>query len=420
MRLNRFFALSGVVLAAGAAALPATAAARTDPARAAHHSLSLSADLRDTGWIALRLHATPGVELQLGEASSGAGVAPKPFTPDTAFTVLRRFARWDCAKRVRRFTVSQPGADGLPRDRTVKVRTPSCRRRLAIAAPGSVSAGGAMRVRVRDRWGTGGIDYRLCAQPPGGARSCSPLTLGAGRAGRASRVPTLRPGTHLVSVRTPYGRASRAVYAAPAGGRLRLLATGDSMIQIVDSYLKERLGPLGVSVTSEDHISTGISKPSLLDWQAKARSQAAGRPDVTVVFLGANDGFPMGDAQCCGEAWIAEYQRRAHGMMRSYARGGRGRVYWVLLPTPREGFFRQVFPAVNTALRRAARGLEQGVRIIDLGPALTPGGRFQEKIKYRGKLIKVRNGDGVHLAPAGASIAASMLIRALRGERFIR
>ncbi|MEA2418902.1 MAG: hypothetical protein QOE60_1108, partial [Thermoleophilaceae bacterium] len=44
--------------------------------------------------------------------------------------------------------------------------------------------------------------------------------------------------------------------------------------------------------------------------------------------------------------------------MRRYARGGRGRVYWLLLPAPRDGFFRETFPAVNTALRQAAAGLE--------------------------------------------------------------
>ena len=36
------------------------------------------------------------------------------------------------------------------------------------------------------------------------------------------------------------------------------------------------------------------------------------RPDVTVVFLGANDGFPFGaGAPCCGAPWVAEYARRA-------------------------------------------------------------------------------------------------------------
>ena len=86
----------------------------------------------------------------------------------------------------------------------------------------------------------------------------------------------------------------RTVRARPPSGRLRLLATGDSMIQIIDCYLQQRLGSRGVRVRSDARICTGISKPSLLDWQAQARRQAARRPDVVVMFLGANDGFPMG------------------------------------------------------------------------------------------------------------------------------
>ncbi len=36
-----------------------------------------------------------------------------------------------------------------------------------------------------------------------------------------------------------------------------------------------------------------------------------------------------------------------------------------------------------------------------------------------GKIVKVRNGDGVHLSPAGASLVANLLIRTLRGERML-
>ena len=85
------------------------------------------------------------------------------------------------------------------------------------------------------------------------------------------------------------------------------------MIQIVDSYIRERAGGRA-SLRSDARVSTGISKPSLLDWRAHARDQAAGvRPDVTVMFLGANDGFRMAGADCCGLPWVAEYARRARG-----------------------------------------------------------------------------------------------------------
>jgi hypothetical protein len=138
-----------------------------------------------------------------------------------------------------------------------------------------------------------------------------------------------------------------------------------------------------------------------------------------VMFIGANDGFPMAGADCCGQAWIGEYARRARRMMRSYARGGRGRVYWLLLPAPRGGFFRETFPAVNAALRRAAHGLEDDVELIDLPRVFTPRGRYRDTMKIGGKLVRVRQGDGVHLNTTGASLAASMVIRALRRDRML-
>jgi hypothetical protein len=189
------------------------------------------------------------------------------------------------------------------------------------------------------------------------------------------------------------------------------------MIQIVDSFLARRLP--GVAVRSDARISTGISKPSLLDWSEHARSQARDRPDAVVMFLGANDGFPMAGADCCGLPWIAEYARRARQMMRSYARGGRGRVYWLTLPAPRSGFFRQVYPAVNAAVRQAASGLADDVKVIGLDGVFTPGNRYRSSMRIRGRRVKVRQQDGIHLNTTGASLAANLVIRALRADRML-
>jgi lysophospholipase L1-like esterase len=204
-------------------------------------------------------------------------------------------------------------------------------------------------------------------------------------------------------------------------GRLRLLATGDSMIQIIDSFLKQRLERRrATSVRSDARISTGLSKPFMLDWVKKAREQARSvHPDVTVMFIGANDGFSMktrtgATAPCCGAAWTAEYARRVEAMMRSYLRGGRSYVYWMTLPTPRRGDFARIYRSVNRAIKRAASRVGRGVRVIDLVKVFTPGGRFRQFVRFRGKTVNARQGDGVHLSVGGASIAATLLIDRLR------
>jgi lysophospholipase L1-like esterase len=396
-----------------AAALPLTLGLLLAIAPAAD-ALSLRATAHERGRIALRVQAQPGVELTVRDELTG---EQRTLAPSAQETVLRRFAVWSCAGAVRRFTVTQ-GADTA----TAQVRTPTCAHRMTVAAPRVSVAPRGVAVRLRDRWRLGDFAVRFCVRPPGASERCRSVEMPSGRHDRVVRFRALRPGAYALTAAMPYQRLRRTLRARPPGGRLRILATGDSMIQIVDIFLKKRLGGGGPArVRSDAHISTGISKPSLLDWQAQARRQAAGRPDVVVMFLGANDGFPMGDAACCNnDAWISEYARRAREMMRSYGRGGRTRVYWLLLPTPRGGFFRETFPAVNAAIRRAAATAARDVRVIDLVEVFTPGGRYRDSMPVGGRKQRVRQGDGVHLNTTGASVAANVIIRTLRRERILR
>jgi hypothetical protein len=176
----------------------------------------------------------------------------------------------------------------------------------------------------------------------------------------------------------------------------------------------------GVKVRSDARVSTGLSKPFLLDWPRLAKHQAASvRPDVTVVFIGANDGFPFGKARCCGNGWVDAYATRVQRMMDAYSRGGRGLVYWLTLPAPRPVEWRPVYPAVNRALKRAAAGFGGRVRILDIAKVFTPGNRFRSTIMWHGRSETVRQGDGIHLSPAGASIAEVLIQRALRQDGVI-
>ena len=375
------------------------------------NTLALGADQRDTGHIRLVLTAPPGVAVSIDDS----GTPLTTVTPTAAQTVLRRVAPWRCDPRARVFTARS--ADG--RTATARVRTPSCAKRLGLTAPRRARAGREVRLGLVDRWRLGGFRARLCVASPGGGRRCRPELVRSGRGRAVTSFQALRPGGWRVRLTTPWARTRQAVRVLPRGGRLRLLATGDSMIQIVDGYLRQRLSRQGVGVRSDAHISTGISKPSLLDWQRQAKRHAATAPDVVVMFLGANDGFPMGPAACCGEAWVTEYARRARRMMKSYGRGGRTRLYWLLLPTPRGGFFRETFPAVNRSILRAARGLGRDVAVIDLVEIFTPGGRYRDSMKVGRRTLRVRQGDGIHLNTTGASIAASVIIRTLRRERIL-
>jgi lysophospholipase L1-like esterase len=401
-----------------------SAFAQADPAAA----IGLSRP--HTGWISIHVSGRAGASAAIAEQGPA---GPEPLTavalPASGSADLDHAAAWRCDRTLRTFTLTVTGPDGSQQTSSAQLQTPSCRNRLAVALrPTHPRARRPATVQVIDRWAIGAIAARVCtARPAGVTRRCRGLRLAAGQSRAAFRFHPGRAGRYPVTVQGPAGFvAHRVLIVRPVSRRVRVLATGDSMIQIIDGDLQRRLGAHGpIKVRSDAHISTGISKPFMFNWVKHARASARTvHPDVTVMFLGANDGFPMGTtsgakAPCCNKAWVTEYARRAKAMMRSYARGGSGTVYWLLLPTPRSKRFADVFGPVNRALRAAARSFPGVVHLVDLGATFTPGGRFRQTMRWEGHTVTVRQSDGVHLSVAGASIATTLIIRRMRRDGLV-
>ncbi|HEU4973662.1 MAG TPA: GDSL-type esterase/lipase family protein [Baekduia sp.] len=430
-------------VAARALAVAAMGLGAAGPAGAqvAPASLSLSLSTATPGWVAAHVTGPPGQEVAIAEEG------PDGAEPVTTVTLgpdgtrdVDRAVPWRCDRAVRRLAVRATGVAAAgesgtagPAGAIAQLRTPSCRGRLALdVRPARPRAGRRTVVRIRDRWGVGDVAARLCLGEPGHRDArCRAVRLRAGRAAVDVPVALPRPGRWRLRLRGPAAPAApaamRRLVVRPASSRLRVLATGDSMIQIIDGDLDRRLADGdAVSVRSDAHISTGITKPFLLDWMAHAEASASSwHPDVTVVFLGANDGYPMGTpgggpkAPCCDAAWVHEYARRARAMMRAYARGGEGMVYWLLLPMPRRADYAAIYRPVNRALREAAAAFPGTVHLIDLGRVLTPGGRFRQTMTWHGHAVSVRQPDGIHLSTAGAEIATDLVVRALRRDGVI-
>ena len=298
----------------------------------AQEPLALAAGAAETGYVDLTLHATPGVPVTIAEAGGPPLATLTPTAPDTR---IRRAVPWRCDRRMRRFVAT--AADGTTAG--AEVRTPSCRRgrgapRRAGAGPGARSA-----CRVTDRWGLGGGDPRCASGRPAGPGSCKAAP-SAGRAAArraaaraARRLARARPRAVADVTRPRRARRARPAAGADAGhGRL-----DDPAARRVPAHAAAR--DAGCASRASRAISTGISKPGLLDWPAHARAPgrapAAGR-DGDVHRAPTTDSR-WAARPCCGDAWVAEYARRVRAMMEAYARGGRGRVYWLALPAPRAG-----------------------------------------------------------------------------------
>jgi lysophospholipase L1-like esterase len=374
----------------------------------------------ELGWLRLRVQAPSGTAVAVQETTAGSpAVTLARLTLDGTVSGRARLAAWRCDRRARQFTVTAdiPGAgrQTIP----VALTTPSCRDRVRLrVATRRPTAQRPLTLELHDRWRTGKLPLRLCVRGPvDKAARCRAVDLTAATPTRRIDVAAPRSGRYRLELRGASALlVRRGVLVARRAGGQRLLATGDSQIQVLDGLLANRLRGNGIKVTSDAHVGTGVTKLFQLNWLQHALTSARSvRPDITVVFLGANDGYPIGSIPCCGTAWSRGYAGRVVGMMRSYARRGAGRVYWFLLPAPRRPAYATVFAAVNRALRLAAPRVP-AVRLVDLGPALTPGGGFRQTVRYRGRTVNVRQRDGIHLSVGGYQIALDVLLAAMRDD----
>jgi lysophospholipase L1-like esterase len=195
-----------------------------------------------------------------------------------------------------------------------------------------------------------------------------------------------------------------------------LLVTGDSMSMPLDADLAQQLAPKGVHVIRDPHIGTGISNTFVVDWGQLATSQVKqDRPDAVVIFIGANDGFPMAgpegrQVECCSADWAAIYANRVRKMANTYRQLGAARVYWITLPTPREAARQAIARVVNAAIEVGAQPWADQVRVIDTVPVFTPGNMYRDAMSIKGVQTIVRQADGIHLNDAGSSLLAETVL----------
>ncbi len=204
------------------------------------------------------------------------------------------------------------------------------------------------------------------------------------------------------------------------GGHLSVLVTGDSMSYPIDQEMAVE-APSGMVVHADRHDGTGLTTQTV-DWPRLAVAQVARfHPDATVITIGGRDGgIPLPDGagaltECCGARWLRLYADLLRPLARAYARGGKGHIYWLTLPAPREALRAPLYEAVNDALALLAAEFPGEITLINVAGTLSPGG-FQEQISYEGLAIRPRTPDGIHLNHAGACVERSLIASAMLAQ----
>jgi hypothetical protein len=208
---------------------------------------------------------------------------------------------------------------------------------------------------------------------------------------------------------------------APRKRRLQsLLVTGDSMSEPLDSDLAGDLVSKRVRVIQDPHIGSGISTTFVVNWAQLSVAQVkAYHPDAVVIFIGANDGFPMSapdgrQVSCCSAQWAAIYANRVRQMANTYRQGGAAHVYWLTLPTPRDPARARISRVVNAAIDVAVAPWAAQVTVINTVPIFTPGAVYRDAMKIHGVETIVRESDGIHLNDAGSSLLAQVVLATIR------
>jgi hypothetical protein len=270
---------------------------------------------------------------------------------------------------------------------------------------------------------------RAFGNAPIGSTDEDPDGLAARARALAARPRPASPPPPAGSTGVPYlvdgPPVPRALPAPEPDHPLRVLVTGDSTAGEPGYALSDVLAATGrtdLDVRDEPYVGTGLVRPGAFDWSLKAAAQAASyHPDVAVVFLGENDGFPLEGASPYGAAWMKLYAARIQAVIDAYQAGGTRLVIWAAPPidaqtNPAEGgnvnvIFRNIGAAARAAIDRTP-----ATAMIDQYGLFSVDGHYSTAVPdpTSGAVVpNVRLSDGSHLSLAGGTIVARLLLRYL-------
>lgn len=215
------------------------------------------------------------------------------------------------------------------------------------------------------------------------------------------------PSVEAAPVRSPALPAgAEPLQGLPPGQVLRIALAGDSMMAVgLAPTLRRGLG--GVEVIKAYRSGTGLARPEVFDWlQQYPQMLGAQRPAIVICALGANDGqnVQVGKQVLTfgSPEWDDFYRSRLTAYLDLLTRDGT-RVLWLGMPVMRAPAFARKMQHMNALVQDVLKAYPT-VSWMDPNPLLSQaqGGFAQFRADARGKQIKLRADDGIHMTDEGA------------------
>jgi hypothetical protein len=231
--------------------------------------------------------------------------------------------------------------------------------------------------------------------------------------GKPGSAPSTAPGPRLAPVTV-------GVRQPTAAAPLRILVTGDSLSDFDGQWIAKLVAAqhLPADIRMQPRNGTGLTQPNMFDWASEAADDASGfRPDVVVMVLGANDGWPISGADAGSDRWVAAYARRVEAVTNDFLAGDpQRRVYWVGPPIPRSQPWIHIFDRINQAIREAVPNVP-GLRYVDVATPTAVDGSYTDYLTDTdGKKVLARQRDGIHYSWPGSVFPARIILSALQTE----
>jgi len=164
----------------------------------------------------------------------------------------------------------------------------------------------------------------------------------------------------------------------------------------------------GVHLLKAYRSGTGLARPEVYDWlQQYPLMLGAMRPQLVICALGANDGQNVQVGKKVLEFGSPEWDEFYRGRLTAYLDmllKPQTRVLWVGMPVMKERRFAQKMLHMNTLVQTELQRYP-AVTWLDPNPALGYADNVfaQYRVDERGKLIKMRADDGIHMTDDGAA-----------------